>query len=429
MNDMTDLKEDRAVRLRLTTHMNDDAVEAELATLAAQIDAATHRMLECIAEIDRRGVWDHQGARSCAQWLSWRLGLNLGAAREKVRVARALEELPAISDAFRCAKLSYSKVRALTRVATPDNELDLLDLAVFSTASQIERVVRAYRRGERLEDASQERARREHQQLVTFWDDDGMLVVQGRLSPEEGATLLAALDQAPQAPTRADALVGVARAALDGGFESESGGRPEVVVHVDAQVLADVSAEGRAHVEDGPGVSAETCRRIACDAGLVGMLHDAQGEVLNVGRRTRKISAGLRRALRERDGGCRFPGCTNHRWVDGHHLQHWVDGGTTELDNLVLLCRGHHRAVHEGGFGLERESGSGELVFRSRSGTVMTDAPVRQPVADDVGGWMNAWCAARGLRLDDESAYPKWDGTHYDAGAVADGIRVGAGWG
>jgi hypothetical protein len=256
---------------------------------------------------------------------------------------------------FARGELSYAKVRALTRVATPENEQELLELARACTASQLERSVRAYRRvstaeaREQLADA----------QLSVFWNPDGSLEIHGRLAPEDGALFLRAIEavrdslwrgSAEPRPARqasnAEALVAVADAALAHGAEGRSGGeRYQVVVHTDEAVLAR-DGEGACELEDGNAVSPETARRLACDASVV-----------HQGRKSRTIPPALRRALQRRDRGCRFPGCENRRFVDAHHVDHWARGGETTLGNLLLLCRRHHRAVHEGGFYVDLDGG------------------------------------------------------------------------
>jgi hypothetical protein len=340
-----------------------DHLEAELATLASHLYAGTCRWLELVAELDRRGGWAERGCVSCAEWLAWRCALTPRAAREHVRVARCLPELPLVHSAFAAGELSYAKVRALTRVASAENEDELLELARACTAAQLERTVRAYRR------VSTEEAREVQEQahLSVFWAADGSLEIHGRLAPEDGALLLRALDAmrdslwkrargsaeprnggaAEPRPTRqasnAEALIAVADAALAAPDADRPGGeRYQVVLHADAAALSE-DGEGGAELEDGSAVAPETARRLACDAAVV---HN--------GRKTRTISPGLRRALRARDRTCRFPGCDNHRFLDAHHVHHWARGGPTALANLVLLCRRHHRAVHEGGYGLDR---------------------------------------------------------------------------
>ena len=170
-----------------------------IAELAARIQAATYELLVLIREFDERAGWNG-GFRSCAHWLNWRTGLDLGAAREKVRVARALAELPRLSAAMQRGDLSYSKVRALTRVTTPANESELLDFARCATAAHVERLVRAWRRVDRVAEAADDRRRHESRHLETWVDDDGMVVIRGRLSPEVGAVVRCALEAAADPP-------------------------------------------------------------------------------------------------------------------------------------------------------------------------------------------------------------------------------------
>lgn len=423
----------------------------EIAELAAHIHAATYRLLTLLVEFDRRGGWGG-GFRSCAHWLSWRTGIGLGAAREKMRVARALPELPRISQAMERGELSFSKVRALTRVATPENEARLLELARHGTTAHVEQVVRAWRRVDRLEEGALERARHEARALTLYPDEDGSWVLRGRLDPEVGALLRKALDAAseelyrraaavdgpatdgsePDRPDtdgpaaggpeasgpatggpdcrqqRADAIGLMAERALAHEGEVRRADRFQVVLHVDEGVLAAGAEHGAEHgagagaehgaraddtaeaahavlAESGHRVSAETSRRLSCDASVVRMTHDADGNVLDVGRRTRTVPPAIRRALEHRDRTCRFPGC-GVRHTDAHHVTHWADGGETRLDNLVLLCRFHHRAVHEGEVRLEaaRSDGSGDAEVRD--GETRLGAAVRAGIPGGVPG-------------------------------------------
>ncbi|MDD9980175.1 MAG: DUF222 domain-containing protein, partial [Gammaproteobacteria bacterium] len=176
--------------------MDDDAVAAAVSTLAAHIHAATYRLLVLIAELDRREVWAAQRAMSCAHWLSWACGIDTHTAREKVRVARALGELPLLSEALAKGELGYSKVRALTRIATSENEADLLNIGLHGTAQHVEKFVRLYRRAKRAEETERVDAQHENRGL-TFWhEDDGTVVLHGRFPPEMGARILGALDAA-----------------------------------------------------------------------------------------------------------------------------------------------------------------------------------------------------------------------------------------
>ena len=176
--------------------VDDEALAAAVSTLAAHIHAATYRLLALIAELDRREVWAAQGALSCAHWLSWACGIDTHTAREKVRVARALSDLPLLSEALAKGELGYSKARALTRIATPENEADLLNIGLHGTAQHVEKFVRLHRRAKRAEETEQADAQHENRGL-TFWhEDDGTVVLHGRFPPEMGARILSALDAA-----------------------------------------------------------------------------------------------------------------------------------------------------------------------------------------------------------------------------------------
>jgi hypothetical protein len=368
--------------------------EHELVQLAAHINAGTCRWLELVAEFDRREGWSSSGCRSCSEWVAWQCGLDSRSAREHVRVARSLGELPRIHAAFASGRLSYSKVRALTRVAEPDSEDELLNLAEHATAAQLERIVRGLRRVSNAE-AAEIQANRH---LSLWWESDGSLTIHGNLPPDDGALIEAALDAMhdrlrqergsaeppePRSVTNADALAAVAEAALAPEHSPAecSSGAPktvnhELVIHVDAGTLTD-DASGRCRLEHGSAIAPETARRLACDSSIVPVI-EAAGSTLSVGRKTRRIPPALARALRARDGTCRFPGYENERFGDAHHIVHWARGGETSLDNLVWLCRRHHRLVHEGGVTVER-LGGGELLFKDGWGQSLRDAPPSPP--------------------------------------------------
>ena len=164
----------------------------EIAELSAHLDAASARLLDLIREFDARDGWNN-GFRSCAHWLAWRVGVELGAARERVRVARALGSLPRLAEALAHGELSYAKVRALTRVATPETEERLLAVGKAGTACHVERIVRGWRRVDQIAEARETAARHKSRALHVYQDDDGMVVVRGRLTPEAGAVLMRAL--------------------------------------------------------------------------------------------------------------------------------------------------------------------------------------------------------------------------------------------
>src|SRR5438309_4562768 len=413
----------------------------EIAVLSANLDAATARLLDLIREFDDRGGWGN-GFRSCAGWLSWRVGFAPGAAREHVRVARALGTLPRLSQALARGELSYAKVRELTRVATPETEERLLAVGRAGTADHVERIVRGWRRMDRKAEAREADRQHAGRALHVYPDEDGTVRIRGRLTPEVGALLMQALAAAREAvypknvpagtcapgvsqetPTmeqqQADALALLAETALHHGIDPGAPGeRYQVVVHVDAAVLADADQAGQSVLEDGRRVPAGTSQRLACDASRVVMRHDADGRLLEVGARTRTIPPAIRRALHHRDRGCRFPGC-GVRFGQGHHIRHWAHGGPTTLSNLALLCRRHHRAVHEEGYHVERQA-DGELRFRRPDGRPLPDIPPPASVPADPIGALRTGNDGHGLHIDARTAMPGWLGERLDVGYAID---------
>ncbi|HMH52235.1 MAG TPA: DUF222 domain-containing protein [Candidatus Acidoferrum sp.] len=413
----------------------------EIAELSAHLDAATARLLELIREFDARAGWNH-GFHSCAHWLNWRVGMQLGAAREHVRVARALGSLPRLADALARGELSYSKVRALTRIATPEDEERLLAIGKAGTACHVEQIVRGWRRVDRLAEEREDDRRHKARALHVYQDDDGMVRIRGRLTAEQGAVLMQALaaaretlyqrrrstpswpeDVPEETPSmeqlQADALTLLAEAALhhslDPGAPSE---RYQVVVHVDAAVLADADAPGQSVLDGGTRVPAGTSQRLACDATRVIMRHDADGQIVEVGARTRTIPPAIRRALHHRDRGCRFPGC-GLPFGQGHHIRHWAHGGPTTLSNLAMLCRRHHRAVHEEGYRVERQR-DGTLSFRRPDGRLLPDVPPPSAVPSDPVQAIRTTNEAAGLRLHARTTCPGWRGERLDVGWAID---------
>jgi hypothetical protein len=432
-----------------------DRLGDRIAEMSTHLDAATVRLLALIRIFDAEGGWNN-GFRSCAEWLAWRVGLDLGAARERVRVARALGTLPRLTRALARGELSYAKVRALTRVATPETEERLLAVGKAGTAEHVERIVRGWRWMDRKAELNDTAMRHKQRSLRVYQDEDGMVVIRGRLAPEEGAVLMQALAAArdvlherrrvpaetrpaessvtdepiepapPMEYQQADALALVAESALHRGMNPGAAGeRYQVVVHVDAAVLANADAPGQSVLDGGARVSAETSQRLACDASRVVMRHAPDGSVLEVGARTRTIPPALRRALQHRDRGCRFPGC-GVRFGQGHHIRHWAHGGPTTLSNLALLCRRHHRAVHEEGFQVARAPG-GDLVFRNPYGHVVPDVPPGVAVPDDPLETIRTLNVEDGVRIDERTATPLWLGERLDVGYAIDVLHPRAG--
>ena len=415
-------------------YLKSKALGEQITELCAYIYAATYQLLVLIREFDEQEGWHQPGLCSCAHWLNFKCGIGMNAAREKVRVARALKDLPKISKAFERGELSYSKVRAMTRIADESNEDYLLKIAHHGTAYHVEQLVSKYRRCQRLQDTENANRQHEERSLAYYFDADGCLVFNGRLPAEQGALLVKALERSldrsfeaaandvtaetpePLEARRADALADVAETYLnDNDNAGSTADRYQVIVHVSAETLGDeltsrtpaIPGVDRAYLEDGPRVSAETSRRIACDCSTVRVVEDAAVEPLSISRRSRSIPPAIRRALRLRDRGCRFPGCTHTRFVDGHHVKHWSDGGETSLDNLVLLCRRHHRLVHEGGYGCERTV-DGRFVFTAPDQRVLPEfEPLPGIVLDqDPRQWLQR--AMSRLEIDSETCTPAW---------------------
>ena len=411
-----------------------ESLKREITRLAGHLNAANHRFLLLIAEFDRREGWADGGTQSCAHWLNWKCGISMTTAREKVRVARALENLPKISAAMSRGELSYWKVRELTRVACKGTEEYLLSIAMHGTADHVEKTVRVFRRAKDAEELSKEAQQQAHRSAHYHYDEDGSLVLKARLPAEVGALVLKALqsamDQAPQpnppagaseqrpgwAARRADALGVLAESFLEHGPGALNGGdRNLVTVHVAAETLRRKEA-GCCEIEEGPSIAAETARRVACDASVVAIIENEDGEPLNVGRKTRTISAPLRRFLNARDRGCRFPGCSNTR-CDAHHIKHWANGGETKPTNLVSLCWFHHRMVHEGQ--VEIQVLDGAIRFTHPNGKYFDSVA---PFCVRTFDWtqLPAEHQERGIHIDERTAATKWTGESMDYGLAVE---------
>ena len=404
-----------------------------VAVLFGEITAATREFLRALAESDRHRDWAAEGFASCAEWLSWRIGITRDTAGEKVRAARALEQLPLISRAMEEGRISFSKVRALTRAATPENEAELLAFAKASSAASLERLVRGWKTMNRADEQRAERLRHGMRCLSVFPNNEGMYVVRGLLTPETASLLMRAIDAAGDAlfaaaakdecertessQRRADALGLVAERALAAGFGGEgaplSGSRAEryqVLVHVEPKSLHENGEPGMSELEDGTRLSAESSRRLACDASCVEVVEGPEGQVLDVGRRTRTVPPAIRRALEARDRGCRFPGC-GLRFTDAHHVVLWADGGDTSLRNLLLLCARHHRAVHEGGFRVCIDT-EAKAVFFSPRGAVVASAPPLPDLGLDPLSALVEGNRSRGVAPDWRSGLPDFRRDH-----------------
>ena len=526
----------------------DDPAELRRAVtrMAAHINLADWRFIKLIAAMERTRGWQEGGYCNLGNWLDHRCGLGPCAARERIRIGRALARLPRIDAAFRDGVISYSKVRAITRVATPDTDAMLLAITEGSSAAQLESLVRTY---ERVGADDRECASSEQRRSLSWYYEDGMLVITATVPAERGALVIKALQEVVDArrdereahhqsalaatcrrgtagpaadedaedigraqvagqgsdgapihaagnnsaaaesvvagddfdaaaatarsaaegagaidgkavPTRsewsavdvstdvsaetpadragsgngkevstraastavtdvvaaggvsaetddlpdwlvfdlasteqrfADALVDMAEHCLASGGgplkRRRTGQRYQVMLTIGRNELAGQQSAGgaRYHVEPDWGIDEADARHIACDADLSEFIQDARGNLLNYERRRRIVPARLSQALKLRDHNrCRFPGCAHQRYVEAHHVRHWIDGGETRLENLVLLCSAHHRLLHHGAFHIM--IADGDVVFVNRDGEVIEPAlrPQFAEIPEDV---------------------------------------------
>jgi hypothetical protein len=302
-----------------------DALGEEIAGFSLRIDLATQAMLTYLREFDSHDGWAGSGFVSTATWPAWRIEMSSSAAREHVRVARALGGLQLIDEAFAAGKISYSKVRAITRVATPTQPN--LDMRRFARRSQTR---------------------------------DGMVRIDIQLPPEQANIVWEAM-----------------RAAVDAG-RSEDGSASEQLQHAPGGVGG--------FLRDGTPVPHHIARMLACDCSRVDVTTNESGEILDVGRARRTIPSAIGRALWLRDGGCRVPGCGRKYHLHAHHIEAWADGGKTSQSNLALLCPSHHALVHEGQLSIDVREG--KLEFKNAYNLPIPTVPPR-PGPESIGRWLS----------------------------------------
>jgi hypothetical protein len=432
-------------------------LEHQMLTLSGHLAAATCSFLLLVGEYDERRSWESWECLSCAHWLNWRCGVGMVAAREQVRVARRLRELPLVRDAFAQGRISYSKVRAITRVAHPEIEAKLVDLARWSTAAQLERACSALRRCADAEEAERELCEEEDRAELrrsVRWHHDpdtGDLIVRLRIPAGVAAESFRASvdalaqkvgttpgDTAESEPDelecrRLDAVLDLVSAGS--GCDSSLAPQAEVVVHVTAAAApspADPVVEGvgaAVATQGGQLLPRCTLEQLCCDAGLRTVLDlvafdptafdvtaldlaAIEAELLtslDLGRHRRFPSPALRRAVHRRDRGCcRFPGCDRRHRLHVHHIIPWEVGGRTDRANLLLLCPKHHRAVHRGTWTLTGPAD--RAVFRRNRELVSSGAPPLQgQLAELVDGHRR-----HGLDIAADGAGSHWQGDHID---------------
>jgi hypothetical protein len=403
-----------------------DSLAEQIANLSLRIDIAKHTLLTHLREFDANDGWAGSGFISVAAWLSWRIGISAPAAREYVRVARALGEFRNIDAAFAAGKLSYSKVRAITRAATLETEQGLIDIAMHATAAQVETICSAYRRT-RIDPSEQPTDLRRFMRRSTT--PSGMTRIELQLPPEQANVIWVAMNAAFDAgrseaasaearrtdpvvaqAERADAMVSMAQSYLENGHRTLGSGYELVMMTTPDQLEQGPGGVG-GFLRDGTPVPLHLARMLACDCARVDVQTSESGEVLDVGRSRRTIPSAIGRALWTRDGGCRVPGCGRKHHLHAHHIEAWAEGGPTKLSNLALLCPSHHMLMHEGQ--LHVEVRDGKLEFRNAHGLRLQPVPERGEDLEAVARWLNAVEP----QLDGDH-FPKWDGSRLDLDAV-----------
>ena len=372
-----------------------ETLEQDILNLCIGINAATSELLGRIREFDERAGWVKWGLENCAEWLAWRCDLSLATAREKVRVAHALKRLPVMTAAFSTGELSYSKVRELTRVATPDNEDELVGFALKHTTAFVTERCRELRMGDATSGDVAERAFARRSLRIRRDAERAMMVINIELPLEAGELIEKALDKARNdeglshpdivdttwSKRQADAFVTVLKEYVSGNpaQQHKTSDNYLVNVHVDQAALA--GEDGRS------SLPIESVKRLCCDGSAV-VITEEDGQPLSVGRKTRIVPRAIERAVRSRDQHCCvFPGCKNRRFLDCHHVEHWSNGGETSVDNLVLLCTKHHTLVHEGGFHIDKDFNDRWIFMRPDGIAVPAIGYRTQDMIDaDIGG-------------------------------------------
>jgi hypothetical protein len=412
-----------------------DELGARIVGLSGQLAAATCRWLLLVADFDRRDGCASFGLASTARWLSHHCGLAHRTAVEHVRVARALDLFPSLADEMRAGRLSYSQVRAISRIAHDGESRlvdELIEVAQHGSAGQLEVIVRGLRT---VEDNETPDGSPPEEYVRQSWSSDSQWRCNARLAPERGAVVRSAIDAIAQSEnlSQADALVRMAEIALAALHDSDNpprGLRGEehaaVIIHLDAAALPDQpppaaepdadraeprSAErGRpfARVAKGPGLPKRVVERLLCAGRIRTAARDRQGNVLDVGRSHRVVTDRQFRALLIRDGGhCTHPGCESAAGLEAHHVRHWLYGGRTDLDNLVLLCRRHHHAHHDGEFTIIRRGGGFE--FLRADGRVLERRVDPSRLATD-----ESWSDIRHAGVRADAPTTQWTGERLD---------------
>jgi hypothetical protein len=380
---------------------------AQLRARAGQISALLREQLADIAEFDRAEAWRGDGAGSMAVWVTDQCGVSASTARQWVRTAADLAELPALSESLASGEMSLDKVAPLAEVASPDTEAEIRSAAAHWTVKQARDLAEWHKATEEALARSAEREF-EHRTLrfndarrtmwVAFTRDEYALAksaLVGRVSADEvkvrdgssaGRGAEAGGSYVPYDQRLYDILIELFQgAAVAGGGAGRPTGdaaaapersrvlRPRLVLHAPLSLLMGIDS-GVAELEGVGPVAAEVARRLACDARVTLSVEGPDGSILDQGRARREPTMAQRIEIALRDKGCRVPGCPYCEFTNIHHMNHWTKGGLTNLDNLITLCSRHHNAVHELGWSMHGDA-NGEVTFVTPTGQTMVSVP------------------------------------------------------
>jgi hypothetical protein len=354
--------------------LSTEAIMGIAAASSARIAREKALYLRCTAEIGKREGWRTEGATSLEGWMVERCGDSPACARSYAHVGEQLEDLPELTAGLASGDLTFDKVRAIVDVATPANDRELADLALECTVRQLQEVARTER------GAPRSRAETDHESRSVRFNDTCHTVT-AKLPPESYAEVKSRLETGARAlpsdgETRWDQrLCDVYVEIFGSGHEGPQGASPYVVVvHAPLETLADESSELAGELEHDGLISADTVRRLACDATVIVALDDDLGHTMYEGRARRFPSGPQRREVMRRDRHCRFPGCANVTFTNVHHIKPWGSGGRTDLENLVLMCQHHHYRLHSSGWSMTGNANE-ELTLVAPTGRVMTSRP------------------------------------------------------
>ena len=347
-----------------------------LKALSQDISSLNADLLELLVRYDELKGWESSGSKHCAAWMNYELGISPQLAWEYLRVGKQLRLLPTTQALFRAGKLSWSKVRLITRVADADNEKTLCHSALDASVDEVQRLCCGYRWKDDNDDGSgnneKDRALKQHETRSLTWKQNsiGSTRIQLVLPPEVAQAFLNSVEhslnqiddsgsqitdsESTMSQRRADAAVLMAESSLQNAGQSiATADRYQVIVSVDKSALQTQTPEKRPTVSGSNPIARETAQRIACDCS-VSTNTTSNGEPVDIGRKSRIWPTAMARAIKERDQHCQFPGCSQTQHLQIHHIKHWADGGSTSVDNAVCLCSGCHVKVHEGGYKIQR---------------------------------------------------------------------------